>query len=304
MPGSCGVALPVRAKPLHKKIKATQRGTCGPMNKRYLVVDTESSVCLRRRQRILVSLAYEVVDAHGRVYCSHYGVVRLPPWVILDEESVAVHGITPEMPRWVHRGTHRSSSQRDGVPLEDMLREFLECLRQNHPVAIVGHDVTGDVPRGSPPCDGPPAPPRLLINEMLACGVSLHPAPTALPGHPPRPRGSGVDAPHLHPHAGHPSVRHPPDPQSPALQMAQSRGELQHPRGPRTTGLPRAAPGPRCTGGRGTVPRRLPLSPPHLIDAVLAVFFFSFTGSTDCPGPRTAGPASAAVVCSFPRIPW
>lgn len=69
------------------------------MGRRYLVVDTESSLCLQRRQRILVSLAYEIVDLHGTVHASYYAIVRLPPWSLLDEESTAVHGITPELPR-------------------------------------------------------------------------------------------------------------------------------------------------------------------------------------------------------------
>lgn len=67
------------------------------MAERYLVVDTESSVCRERRQRVLVSVAYEVIDVLGEVHASCYAIVRFPSGLVLDEESTAVHGITQEM---------------------------------------------------------------------------------------------------------------------------------------------------------------------------------------------------------------
>ena len=47
----------------------------------YVVLDTESSVCQRSFRRLLVSIAYEVVDVNqacssGSVRESHYDIVK------------------------------------------------------------------------------------------------------------------------------------------------------------------------------------------------------------------------------------
>ena len=45
----------------------------------FLVLDTESSIDLTHsRARILVSLAYEVVDSAGRILASFFAVVKRP----------------------------------------------------------------------------------------------------------------------------------------------------------------------------------------------------------------------------------
>jgi len=113
----------------------------------YLILDTESTLCKRRRRRILVSVAYEVTAEDGTVHESQYGIVRQPPDLEPDERSLAVHGIAP------------ASSWGPGQPLADILQELFGCVRRNDPVAVVGHDVVGDV--------------SLLVSEAVHAGLHL-----------------------------------------------------------------------------------------------------------------------------------
>ena len=153
---------------------------------RYLVLDTESSLCLRRRRRVLVSLAYEVVDLsppgvappgppHGGASptppaataagrggaggvatppAAHYELVLQPPDVAPDARSVAIHGIPPP------------ASWGPGRPLRDVLERLFECLRRTAPCAVVGHDVVGDV--------------HLLVSEAVHAGLGVDAVPPVL----------------------------------------------------------------------------------------------------------------------------
>jgi DNA polymerase III epsilon subunit-like protein len=105
------------------------------------------------RLRILVSLAYEVVDPErGTVLLAHYDVVKLPAHAQLDPASQRVHGITVR------------EARRKGRELRDVLQRLCGVVRRHAPVAAVGHDVAGDV--------------VLLVSECLRCGLS----PTKLRG--------------------------------------------------------------------------------------------------------------------------
>ena len=121
-----------------------------------MVLDTQSSICQRSFRRLLVSIAYEVVDVNqacssGSVRESHYHIVKQPKGVELDSVSEAIHGITVV------------DSQRHGKPLQTVLHHFLTCLNQVSPTAIVGHDIRGDI--------------QLLVNEAIRTGI--HPAELA-----------------------------------------------------------------------------------------------------------------------------
>lgn len=151
---------------------------------RYVVLDTESSVCKLRRRRLLVSLAYECLEVtdpegedknhgHHRVVDRPvpvlstpysvggvparrrgYHVVRLPGDVVLDRRSVTIHGISAEN-TWTH-----------GSALQDVLLHFFACIERYHPDAIVGHDVVGDI--------------GLLVSELLHHGCSSAWVPSAI----------------------------------------------------------------------------------------------------------------------------
>lgn len=115
-------------------------------NTNYLVLDTESTVCQHRRIRILVSLAYEVVDPKGRVLFSHYDIVWQPPDMDPDPKSIEIHGITPEV-----------SWNSGGCALQDVLARLFGCLEGFLPRSVVGHDVVGDI--------------NLLVSEAIRCGM-------------------------------------------------------------------------------------------------------------------------------------
>ena len=97
-------------------------------------LDTESSVCLSRRRRVLVSIAYQVVDVHGTVYASHYELVwQCPAEYRAAPQSVAIHRISAE------------ESQAYGQPLASVLHRFFACVERHRATAIVGHDIGGDL---------------------------------------------------------------------------------------------------------------------------------------------------------------
>lgn len=144
---------------------------CCAVTRKRLVLDTESSLCHRRHQRLLVSLAYEVVDGLGRVHAAHYELVwqpRLGGWfssktepttsrpkdIKPDIRSVRIHGLNPEV------------SWRYGQPLLHVLQRLYACLEAHRPCAVVGHDVWGDV--------------SLLVSESVHCGMPCHHLPQAL----------------------------------------------------------------------------------------------------------------------------
>ena len=117
------------------------------MARSYVVLDTESSVCERSFRRILVSIAYEVVDVHlsATVRESYYDIVQLPPDAMLDFVSEQIHGITLDIAR------------EKGRPLLGILQTFLSVLQDVRPYAIVGHDIANDI--------------QLLVNEAIHVGI-------------------------------------------------------------------------------------------------------------------------------------
>ena len=131
------------------------------MERCFLVLDTESTMCMRRRRRLLVALAYEVVwpSSHDDAAASSHGpmrydIVSLPPDTNADHRSETIHGISVSRSRAV------------GRPLRTVLSKLFACIRTHEPVAIVGHDVLGDV--------------RLLISEAHLAGWASHKLPDAL----------------------------------------------------------------------------------------------------------------------------
>jgi hypothetical protein len=128
-------------------IKESMLQMTTPEKKRYLVIDTESSVCQDTQLRILISLAYEVLDGSNcQVLCSQYDIVQLPMGSRMDHNSTRIHGIS------VHESQHK------GKPLLRVLSILRETIEQYKPTVIVGHDVVGDA--------------ILLINECIRCGLS------------------------------------------------------------------------------------------------------------------------------------
>ena len=122
---------------------------------RYLILDTESSLCAVRRRRVLASLACEVVDAEGGVLGAQYAIVRRPPGHRPDAPSVAVHGI----------GAGQAALR--GQPVGRVLRGLFALVAAHEPLdAVVGHDVVGDV--------------NLLISEALQAGLGCGTLPGAL----------------------------------------------------------------------------------------------------------------------------
>jgi hypothetical protein len=133
---------------------------------RYLVLDTESSVCQDTNRRVLVSLAnqlfscavgrvkaaarYQVVDVHlgtltQEVRELHYDIVEQPEGMQFDEASEHIHGITPEQARC------------EGVPLCTALNRLLHVVRDTQPHAIAGHDIAGDM--------------KLIVSEAVRFGM-------------------------------------------------------------------------------------------------------------------------------------
>ena len=119
-----------------------------------LILDTESSVCPARRRRVLVSLAYEVVDPQGQVLVSRYEVVSQPIGFQPDPVSVAVHGLDS------------ASTQEQGQPLDRILHRLFTVVRTNQPTAVVGHDIVGDI--------------SLLVSETIVTGVACDGIPLQL----------------------------------------------------------------------------------------------------------------------------
>lgn len=169
---------------------------------RFLVLDTESSLCVARRRRLLVSLAYEVVEvgtASGeeeeeeeegqprpprhRILAAGYDVIRQPDDTLPDARSVRIHGITPQY-SWSH-----------GEPLRQVLDRFFRCLEAHRPDAVVGHDIVGDVSllateellllRGSPAVPASPHPAVASRLHRLVCTrmLSTHRCAIPLPRH-------------------------------------------------------------------------------------------------------------------------
>lgn len=113
----------------------------------YLIIDTESSVSMDTYLRVLVSLAFEVVTTEDTtVQSSGYDIIRQPLGRRLDPYSLYIHGIDS--------GTARSH----GKPLHKVLSNLATVVRKHRPVAVVGHDVQGDV--------------GLLISECLRSNLN------------------------------------------------------------------------------------------------------------------------------------
>lgn len=128
--------------------KTTYMGT----ERCYVVLDTESSVCLDTGRRVLVSLAYEVVDVcmgadREVVRDLYYDIVSQPPHTRLDSSSAQVHGISVER------------SRTEGRPVHEALSHLFAVLNHCKPYAIVGHDIVGDI--------------KLLVGEALRAGIPL-----------------------------------------------------------------------------------------------------------------------------------
>lgn len=125
----------------------------------FLVLDTESTVCLRRRRRLLVALAYELVwpdlsRSSDTATDMVYDIVALPADVEPDPRSEEIHGIGV------------AASREMGRPLREALVRLFRFLARHKPVAIVGHDVVGDV--------------RLLVSEAVLAGCACGSLPAAL----------------------------------------------------------------------------------------------------------------------------
>lgn len=118
----------------------------------FLVLDTESSLCHYRQHRVLVSVAYEVVQFCGNrmhVRFCRYEVVKQPPYACLDPISEQVHGLSMQ----------DCQGKRAGA-LRDVLGRLLDALDRHRPLAVVGHDIANDV--------------VLIVTEALRCGI--HPS--------------------------------------------------------------------------------------------------------------------------------
>ena len=116
---------------------------------RFLVLDTESSVCRVSHERILVSLAYEVVVADAgalTVVHSQYDVVELGSHRRPDAASERVHGIT-------------AAKRKGGRPLSSVLCDLSRTLQKHAPQAVVGHDIAGDT--------------VLLVSEAVRTGLAV-----------------------------------------------------------------------------------------------------------------------------------
>lgn len=119
---------------------------------RYLIVDTESSVCQMSRDRVLVSIAYEVLEVVGHsargatTLARVYDVVKVPPHYWLDAMSERIHGITAY------------DAHEKGLPLQRVLARLAAVVKRYAPQAIVGHDVASDV--------------VLLVSECVRAGMS------------------------------------------------------------------------------------------------------------------------------------
>ena len=114
-------------------------------NSLYLFLDTESSLCETSHRRVLVSLAYEVVDGDNVLHAACYDVVLQPVDHVPDSRSLQIHGIQPA---W---------SRECGRPIKEVLQRFFAYVDFFRPTAIVGHDVVGDV--------------NLILNEALFSGA-------------------------------------------------------------------------------------------------------------------------------------
>ena len=99
----------------------------------FLILDTESSLCKRMHRRVLVSLAYEVVDTNNTRHAACYDVVSQPDEHVPDDRSLQIHGIAPD------------SSRQCGRPLHEVLQRFFAYLDFFQPDAVVGHDVVSDI---------------------------------------------------------------------------------------------------------------------------------------------------------------
>lgn len=122
----------------------------------FLVLDTESTVCLRRRRRMLVALAYQLVwpNQPDRETAMVYDIVSLPEDTDPDARSETIHGITV------------AASRLSGRPLRSVLLRLFRCLQHHEPSAIVGHDVLGDI--------------RLLVSEAMLSGCACGSLPVEL----------------------------------------------------------------------------------------------------------------------------
>jgi hypothetical protein len=118
--------------------------------RRFLVLDTESSICQETNRRVLISLAYQVVDVHLGTLTEdtqelHYDIVQQPSGIHLDNASEQIHGITLDR------------TQREGIPLCDALNRLLQVVKDSAPHAVVGHDIVGDI--------------KLIVCEAIRAGM-------------------------------------------------------------------------------------------------------------------------------------
>lgn len=145
----------------------------------YLVVDTESSVRLNDRCRVLVSLAYEVVDTVGApsdsgsiIRASGYDIVHQSADLPLDPISLRVHRIDGPTSRSI------------GRPLRTVLADLAAIVRTHRPTAVVGHDVRGDVSLLVSECLRVRLDPRRLFGELfgrLVCTKLASAVPCGIP---------------------------------------------------------------------------------------------------------------------------
>lgn len=113
----------------------------------YLVLDTESSMCPKRRARRLVSLAYEVVAVDADSGLPQPPLPRLAVHDLVrpsaeeeaaggDRASEAIHGISPK----------QAAAAPHARPLRAVLRRLVSTLDDYAPISgIVAHGVVADV---------------------------------------------------------------------------------------------------------------------------------------------------------------
>ena len=135
---------PYSSQLMHGEPKTKQKN----MAPRFLVLDTESSVNLSDGRRVLVSLAYEVIEyisSRSTVLHQCYHIVRMSPSAVPDSHSERIHGI------------RREKSDAQVHSLRDVLQTLADTLIFWKVQVIVAHDAVADV--------------ALIITEGIRCGL-------------------------------------------------------------------------------------------------------------------------------------
>lgn len=135
----------------------------------YLILDTESSIALETGERVVLSLAYEVVslDPSGddtlRRLHTVYDIVAVDTDTSLDTNTLRIHGISKEMSLAV------------GKPLRAVLQQLTSAITRFHVAALVGHDIVNDITLlvGAAIRVGLP-PQSLAVGRLICTKVASH----------------------------------------------------------------------------------------------------------------------------------